>query len=82
MRKYVNQLIEAFKDAKNLPDNGKSIPFPPAPPSAKDFGVTCKRLHANWRAYMIRKRYTPEQQAQLRQKVLARELLGGRRPFW
>ena len=82
LRGYLNTLCKTFEKAGELPDFGKSLPFPPAPPGLNNFAVTCKRIQMAWRARKIVDRYSKEEQEDLKKKILASDLLGGRRPYW
>lgn len=82
VRSYLRSLCATFEGVAERPDLGKALAFPAPPSGLNTFAVSCKRIYAVWRARKILARYSPEQKVELQQKMLAADLLGGRRPYW
>jgi len=80
-RKYFRDLQRAFANVKNDKDWGKNIPWPQHPPIL-DTGVgLLHKVHANWRAYKMVTSLTAQEQAHMRQKVLAYTIFKGNKPW-
>jgi myosin-1 len=80
-RKYFRDLNKTFASVKNDKDWGKNFRWPEHP-AILDNGVTLlHKVHANWRAKMMITSLTPQQQAHMRQKVLAYTIFKGNKPW-
>ena len=80
--KFVRVLSAACKEVVEKKDFMKAIAWPKPSVGMEEFLGYVQKIHRRWQAYMVLKRYTPQQQEQLRYKSIAAELLGGRRQDW
>lgn len=76
-RKYVNELINCYGDAKKLSDYGKSRTWPEPPRYIRNDPAIniLKRIYAQWRALMVLKAFPREDWPQMQLKVIAVEAL-------
>lgn len=68
-RTYINSLRDTFKDAKNLKDYGKHLPWPKENFGVKSVVPVLKMMYARWYSWMILRRLPREDWPQLRLKV-------------
>jgi len=80
-RKYFKQLQAAFKGVREDPNWGKFVQWPTHPMVLSNGVINLHKVHANWRARMMILALTPEQQAHMRQKVLAYDIFRGNKPW-
>jgi len=80
-RKYFRDLNRTFANVKQDPAWGKNFVWPVPPPVLANASELLHKVHANWRAKMMITSLTPEQQAFMRQKVLALTLFKGKKPW-
>lgn len=81
-RKYIEELAQKFRHAKNMKDYGKHIVWPMVPLSAKQAEPGLKMLYNKWRASMLLRKFPRSEWAQLRLQVIAASALKQRRKFW
>ncbi|XP_053206398.1 unconventional myosin-Id-like [Panonychus citri] len=84
IRDYLLELLRLYGGAKNLPDFGKSITWPTPPSTLKSnrgIGIL-KPIYAKWRAYMVLRKIPREDWTQMHLKVIAVEVLRGRKTDW
>jgi len=81
-RRYFKDLNRAFANVRNdAPNWGKYVQWP-ANPAVLNQGVfLLRKVWANWRARMMVLSLTPEEQAHMRQKVLAYDIFRGNKPW-
>ncbi|KAL1137847.1 hypothetical protein AAG570_009543 [Ranatra chinensis] len=82
LRKYISQLAQSFRMAKNMRDWGKSIPWPTPSIASKNIVSSLRGLYDRWRAFMILKPYPKSEWPQLRMKICAACALRGKRVSW
>ncbi len=75
------QVIAAFRTVKQDPNLGKLVPWPAAPPALQQARLLLGKVHATWRAHTMLKRWNAQEQAYLRQKVLAFSTFRGKKPY-
>jgi myosin-1 len=80
-RKYFQALNEAFQNVKNDPNWGKNISWPPHPKILSNGIELLHKIHVNWRARMMITALSPQEQAFMRQKVLAYNIFKGNKPW-
>jgi len=80
-RKYHFQLYKIFKDVKTMPDYGRNVPYPTHPSVLDRFVVLLRKIHLNWRAKMMIKKLSPEEQAIMRKKIVTKDTFSGRKPW-
>lgn len=64
------------------PDLGKNATWPEPPVGLRPFVMQLKKIHLNWRARKLVTGLKDEEKASLKQKIVASELLKGRRQYW
>jgi len=80
-RRYFNKLYQAFANVRSDKHYGKYVQWP-AHPAAIGHGVELlHRVQACWRAKMMITALTQEEQAHMRQKVLAYDIFKGKKPW-
>jgi len=80
-RKYFFDLKKTFQNVAQDPQYGKTTRWPNHGP-VLDAGVNMlQRVHENWRAKMMILSLSPEDQAEMRQKVLAYSIFHGKKPW-
>ncbi|XP_063236285.1 unconventional myosin ID [Bacillus rossius redtenbacheri] len=82
IRKYINQLQVTFRNARNMPDYGKNLKWPPPPLAVRPAVPLIERIFNHWRASMILRSVPREEWPQLRLKIIAVSALGGKRASW
>lgn len=82
LRSYIADLAKRFKNAKNLRDYGKSIPWPKPPTIGKDAEPGLRQIYNNWRAYMILRKYPRSEWPQMRLQIIAASAIRGQRKYW
>lgn len=69
-RRYISELERTFKNAKNMRDYGKRLPWPRENFAVRHVVPALKNIYARWRAWMVLKVIPREEWPQLRLKVL------------
>ncbi|XP_044731284.1 unconventional myosin ID [Chrysoperla carnea] len=82
LRIFINQLHTKFKNAKKLPDYGKSIKWPAPSFAIKPAIPHLKNIYKKWRAEMILSKIPVEERPQLRLKITAASALKNKRLQW
>lgn len=82
LRAYMGKLQQAFDNVQNSQDFGKNVSWPTPPPVLNTTVTTLKGIHRRWRAHMILKPYPTAERPTLRLKVIAGDILKGRRQKW
>ncbi|XP_059159355.1 unconventional myosin-Id-like [Physella acuta] len=82
LRCYALACLERFKNAKRMKDYGLSVQWPKPPNSMKSTVELLKRAHARWRAHMILSKVPENEKPMLRLKVMAGDVLVGKRQDW
>ncbi|XP_012934852.1 unconventional myosin-Id [Aplysia californica] len=82
LRSYALACIERFGNARRMKDYGKGIQWPKPPHSMRPTVELLKRAHARWRAHMILARIDPKDRPMMRLKVMAGDVLVGKRADW
>jgi myosin-1 len=80
-KKYFGALNNTFANAKQDKNWGRYFTWPPNPKVLGNAVVLLKRVHLCWWAKMKITALTAEQQAYMRQKVLAYDIFGGKKPW-
>jgi len=80
-RKYFVALRNTFQNVRSDKNWGKNYQWPPHPPILSNGVALLRRVHACWRAKMMITSLTAEQQAHMRQKVLAYDIFKGKKPW-
>lgn len=81
-RKYMEELAQKFRHAKNSRDYGKSIVWPEPPLAMRKSEPGLRMLYNKWRASMLLRKFPRSEWAQLRLQVAAASALKQRRKFW
>lgn len=81
-RKYMEELANKFRYAKNMKDYGKSIVWPVAPTCVRKSEPGLRMLYNKWRASMLLRKFPRSEWAQLRLQIAAASALKQRRKFW
>jgi myosin-1 len=68
-RTYINELKDTFKDANNMSDYGKRLPWPKENYAVKSVIPLLKMMYARWYSWMILRRIPRDDWPQLRLKV-------------
>ncbi|KAF4803830.1 hypothetical protein TURU_012709 [Turdus rufiventris] len=79
VRAYLREVLRRFRDVRQLPDRGRSIPWPTPPKVLHRFEEALQDIYHRWRASELIRSVPPEVLPQLRAKVTAMELLKGHR---
>lgn len=82
LRRYLLQCIERFGNAKKMKDFGKGIQWPKPPTALRSTAELFKRAHARWRAHLILTRIDVKDRPNMRLKVMAGDVLVGKRSDW
>jgi len=80
-RKWIVTVIRQFKNVATDPKLGKFIEWPTPPKVLEPALVLVKKIWANWRANKIVKALTPDQQEEMRQKIVAYDIFRSRKPW-
>jgi len=80
-KRWLYDLEKTFRDVKRDPQWGKFTKWPVHPPVLKTCAMYMHRIHNCWRAVQMVNSLTPEQQAAMRQKVLALTIFKGHKPW-
>ncbi|XP_055295540.1 unconventional myosin ID [Sitodiplosis mosellana] len=81
-RKYMEELAQKFRHAKNMKDYGKHIMWPQPSLAMRRAEPGLKMLYNKWRASMLLRKFPRSEWAQLRLQVVAASALKQRRKFW
>ncbi|KAK6620264.1 hypothetical protein RUM44_006665 [Polyplax serrata] len=81
-REYVESLARTFKNAPNLKDYGKSLPWPTAPMVVQDAVPKLKTIFNRWWAWMMLRKIPRSDWPQLKLKMSAASALYGKRSVW
>jgi len=79
--RWLRKLKTAFEGVAKEPTFGKHTVWPEPPKVLKAGSVMVKKIWANWRARKMVMSLTAEQQAEMRQKVLALTIFKGNKPW-
>lgn len=82
MRTYINTLNQTFRNVRSMKDHGASLQWPTPPRALRQTAAKFQAMFTRWRAYQVIKRIPPEDRDLYRRKLLAWELLGGKRRNW
>ena len=82
VRSYFYKIVELFRNVRDDPDLGKGYRWPKPPPVLRNFLKNMQRVHATWRANVIIRRLTPEQQGEMRMKIIAYAILKNKKRDW
>jgi len=82
VRAYLVDMSRKYKDAKKMPDLGKSIRWNPAPKVLIPMVNVMRQLFKNWRAGRLIKRVPQDQLQVLRMRCTAHKLFHGKRTNW
>uniref|UniRef100_A0A1L8E5C9 Putative myosin class ii heavy chain n=1 Tax=Nyssomyia neivai TaxID=330878 RepID=A0A1L8E5C9_9DIPT len=80
LRKYVEKLAKLFRNARNMPDYGKSIVWPSEKLVQRDAKRILQDIFLKWRCFMILRRYPRSEWPTLRLQIVAAHALGRKRP--
>eukprot|EP01119_Soliformovum_irregulare_P003560 TRINITY_DN1423_c0_g1_i1.p1 TRINITY_DN1423_c0_g1~~TRINITY_DN1423_c0_g1_i1.p1 ORF type:complete len:1011 (-),score=356.36 TRINITY_DN1423_c0_g1_i1:277-3309(-) len=80
-RNYFVQLRQVFANVKQDKNWGKNFQWPSHPRILSNGVKYLHMVHANWRAKMMITSLSKEEQAHMRQKVLAYDLFKGKKPW-
>jgi len=80
-KKYHFDVYNVFKDVATMPDYGKNVPYPPHPSILERFSKLLRKIHLNWRAKMIVKKLSKDQQILMRKKILAYDIFRKKKPW-
>lgn len=80
-RSYFQALFRIFGNVKNDPLWGKHLEWPPEPYVLRNGIKLLHKVHANWRAKMMITSLSAQEQAFMRQKVLALTIFKGNKPW-
>ena len=64
-----------------MPDYGRNVPYPSHPSVLDRFVVLLRKIHLNWRAKMMVKSLSPEQQGIMRKKIAMKDTFSGKKPW-
>ena len=70
------------RNVKQLPDLGKSLPWPQPPRQLRSLAPKLQNIHQRWRAFKILSKYPRESWPEMNLKLSAMELLRGQRNQW
>jgi len=79
--KWLRSLKRAFENVKQDPTWGKNVQWPEPPNVLRNGAALVKKIWTNWRARKMVQKLSPEQQAEMRQKVLAYTIFKGKKPW-
>lgn len=79
---YVQQLADTFRNAKQMRDYGKNLPWPVPPLAGRYAEEQLKVLFNKWRASMILKKYPRSEWPRLRLQIIAADAFKKRRRYW
>eukprot|EP00049_Salpingoeca_infusionum_P022424 m.6615 g.6615 ORF g.6615 m.6615 type:complete len:998 (-) comp5177_c1_seq1:342-3335(-) len=82
LRTFFVRIVRAFQNVSQDPHLGKFTQWPEPPKVLTGFVENLKGIHKVWRARLIVQRLSPQQQAQLRLKVLGSALFSSRLADW
>lgn len=82
LRAYVQELANRFRNAKQMRDYGKNIPWPPTPLVGRVAEKCLRDLFNKWRACQILRKFPRSEWPQLKLQVIAATALKKRRKFW
>lgn len=82
IRGYVGALQKTFRNVLQMPDYGKSTRFPAPPYIIRNSVALMKKIHRRWWAQKILERWPKSEWPQLRLKILAADVLLGKRVDW
>ncbi|CAG0910527.1 unnamed protein product, partial [Cyprideis torosa] len=82
IRKYIFKLQDHFRNVRQMPDFGKHLRFPPPPIIIKDSVHFLHKVHRKWWAFKVLERFPRAEWPQLRLKILAADVLLGKRIDW
>jgi len=80
-KRYFYDLYNVFQNVASDRDWGKYYQWPSHPQAIAHGVELLHRVHACWRAMKMITALTPEQQAHMRQKVLAYDIFKGKKPW-
>ncbi|PRP88238.1 myosin IE [Planoprotostelium fungivorum] len=79
--RWMRKVKNAFEGVSRDATYGKNIQWPEPPRVLKNGSILVKKIWANWRARKMVLALTAEQQAEMRQKVLAYTIFSGKKPW-
>ncbi|KAK7010457.1 unconventional myosin-Id [Biomphalaria glabrata] len=82
LRSYALACLEKFKNAKKMKDYGLSVQWPKPPNTLRATVEMLKKAHLRWRAFMILSRIPVADRPMMRLKVMAGDVLVGKRADW
>ncbi|BFY98224.1 hypothetical protein BsWGS_01264 [Bradybaena similaris] len=82
LRCYTLACLERFGNAKRMKDYGLGVQWPKPPHSMRPTVELLKRAHARWRAHMILSKIPEKDRPLMRLKVMAGDILVGKRADW
>lgn len=80
LRMYIERLAKLFRNARNMPDYGKSIQWPSERLVHRDARKILQDIFSKWRCFMILRRYPRLEWPTLRLQIIAAHALGRKRP--
>ncbi|XP_029660963.1 unconventional myosin ID [Formica exsecta] len=81
-RVYINELERTFRNAKNMQNYGKHLPWPRENFAVRHVMPALKNMYARWRAWMVLRVIPREDWPQLRLKMAAGAVLRSKRSYW
>ncbi|KAK3589621.1 hypothetical protein CHS0354_043081 [Potamilus streckersoni] len=82
MRSYILNLVQLFRNVRNMRDYGKSIKWPTPPQVLTGLVEELRKVHSRWRANMILKKVPRPEWPMLQTKCTAQDVLKGQRADW
>uniref|UniRef100_A0A0B7ADG6 Myosin motor domain-containing protein n=2 Tax=Arion vulgaris TaxID=1028688 RepID=A0A0B7ADG6_9EUPU len=82
LRSFVLSCLDTFGNARKMKDYGLRAQWPKAPRSLISTAEMLKTAHARWRAFMIISKIPERDRPMMRLKVIAGDILAGRRASW
>ncbi|GFO41945.1 unconventional myosin-id-like [Plakobranchus ocellatus] len=82
LRCYALACLSRFGNARSMKDYGKGVQWPKPPHTMRPTVELLKRAHLRWRAFMILSRISESERPMVRLKVMAGDVLVGKRADW